>query len=156
MTHNLSDSQVLNMSCHSPTKKRKTRRGNATRFWSLKKSFLNHDRYYPIYIRYSHTDVPVFEYATCAITWQLSRYLRDHVKTTNFEYPSWIRYIGTIASSELKNWVKKIWLILQMRTPSWRRNFFNMLNFISFQRVLLYQAVMVLFQKKSFYSVSLH
>ena len=90
------------MSCQSPQKKRKTRRGNATRFRALKKSFLNHDRYYPIYIGYSHTDVPVFEYATCAITWQLTRYLRDHVKTKDFEYPSWIRYIGTVASSELK------------------------------------------------------
>ena len=98
---NLSDPQVITiMSDLYIPKKKKARRGNASRYQLLRKSLIKYNRFYPIYIGYSHADTPVFDHPSCALTWQLSRYLRDHVKTAEYSFPDWLHWVGTFHSDQ--------------------------------------------------------
>ena len=86
------------MSVPNSKLKKRTRRGNAGRYRRLKKSLSRYDRFYPIYIGYSHAEPPIFEHASCALTWQLSRFMRDHIRLCLNEYPPWLMFVGTIDS----------------------------------------------------------
>lgn len=81
-------------------KKKKARRGNASRYRSVRQTLSKYDRYYPIYIGYSHQEPPVFEHASCALTWQMSRFLRDHIKMVDSSLPGWMHYVGTFSSDQ--------------------------------------------------------